>query len=122
MKQYGGTGKKYPEEGKRPAGNVEVGFTQSTLKGDRRRYQEAVQGDVGGLATATSACRSKPAPMTPMKGKREESSKWRKPQPRPGIDQARHRGEQLDVGNRLNTDLDKIDTAIGTTQVTRNNA
>jgi len=32
LKQYGGTNKKMPVEGKRPAGNVEVGFNQRTLK------------------------------------------------------------------------------------------
>jgi hypothetical protein len=32
LKQYGGTGKKMPTEGKRPAGNTEVGFIQRTQK------------------------------------------------------------------------------------------
>jgi hypothetical protein len=32
LKQYGGTGKKAPTEGKRPAGNVEIGFIQRTPK------------------------------------------------------------------------------------------
>lgn len=30
LKQYGGTGKKAPVEGKRPAGNTEIGFIQRT--------------------------------------------------------------------------------------------
>jgi hypothetical protein len=55
LKQYGGTGKKAPTEGKRPAGNVEVGFIQRTMKKATGAMMGRAPPPIGGTHTRSDA-------------------------------------------------------------------